>query len=226
MDNEQPHQELVKCVLVGDTAVGKTRLICARACNKHVSLSQLLSTHVPTVWAIDQYRIYKDVIGFDAMRLFAVINPNLFFSFPSFRSFGDLAPIRRYRYWKGHGKLSTVWMYRYVYGIHLVIMTKIDVLHTVDPMLYFYVFQLLIRFLYEIVGQCGIQRFVVFARKRPSYWLGAKTIWGISTEMKLTCLTLEIEVHLSGFTVELISVQHVGIRNIFAFATEPPGRAT
>lgn len=23
MDNEQPHQELVKCVLVGDTAVGK-----------------------------------------------------------------------------------------------------------------------------------------------------------------------------------------------------------
>lgn len=61
MDNEQPHQELVKCVVVGDTAVGKTRLICARACNKHVSLSQLLTTHVPTVWAIDQYRIYKDV---------------------------------------------------------------------------------------------------------------------------------------------------------------------
>lgn len=60
MDNEQPHQELVKCVVVGDTAVGKTRLICARACNKHVSLSQLLTTHVPTVWAIDQYRIYKD----------------------------------------------------------------------------------------------------------------------------------------------------------------------
>ncbi|XP_055371909.1 rho-related BTB domain-containing protein 1 isoform X3 [Condylostylus longicornis] len=62
MDNEQPHQELVKCTLVGDTAVGKTRLICARACNKHVSLSQLLSTHVPTVWAIDQYRIYQDVL--------------------------------------------------------------------------------------------------------------------------------------------------------------------
>ncbi len=61
MDNEQPHQELVKCVVVGDTAVGKTRLICARACNKKVSLSQLLNTHVPTVWAIDQYRIYKEV---------------------------------------------------------------------------------------------------------------------------------------------------------------------
>ncbi|KAL1137900.1 hypothetical protein AAG570_009595 [Ranatra chinensis] len=62
MDNEQHHQELVKCVVVGDTAVGKTRLICARACNKQLSLSQLLTTHVPTVWAIDQYRIYKDVL--------------------------------------------------------------------------------------------------------------------------------------------------------------------
>ncbi|CAL4077252.1 unnamed protein product [Meganyctiphanes norvegica] len=62
MDNEQPHQELVKCVVVGDTAVGKTRLICARACNKQFSLSQLLNTHVPTVFAIDQYRIYKEVL--------------------------------------------------------------------------------------------------------------------------------------------------------------------
>jgi Rho-related BTB domain-containing protein 1/2 len=62
MDDEQPRQELVKCVLVGDNAVGKTRLICARACNQEVSLSQLLTTHVPTVWAIDQYRIYKEVL--------------------------------------------------------------------------------------------------------------------------------------------------------------------
>ncbi|KAK7582686.1 hypothetical protein V9T40_014131 [Parthenolecanium corni] len=62
IDNEQPHQELVKCVVVGDTAVGKTRLICARACNKRVLLTQLLNTHVPTVWAIDQYRMCKDVL--------------------------------------------------------------------------------------------------------------------------------------------------------------------
>ena len=61
MDDEQPHCELVKCVLVGDNAVGKTRLICGRACNQGMSLSQLLTTHVPTVWAIDQYRIYKEV---------------------------------------------------------------------------------------------------------------------------------------------------------------------
>ena len=51
----------MKCVLVGDNAVGKTRLICARACRQKVSLGQLLNTHVPTVWAIDQYRIYKEV---------------------------------------------------------------------------------------------------------------------------------------------------------------------
>ena len=24
-------------------------------------MSQLVKTHVPTIWAIDQYRIYKDV---------------------------------------------------------------------------------------------------------------------------------------------------------------------
>ena len=36
MEDEQPRTELVKCVLVGDNAVGKTRLICARACNQKV----------------------------------------------------------------------------------------------------------------------------------------------------------------------------------------------
>ena len=60
--DEQPHQELVKCVLVGDNAVGKTRLTCARAARQRCSLSQLLNPHVPTVWAIDQYRIYKEVL--------------------------------------------------------------------------------------------------------------------------------------------------------------------
>lgn len=60
-EHVQPGRELVKCVLVGDNAVGKTRLICARTCNRRASLPQLLNTHVPTVWAIDQYRFYKDV---------------------------------------------------------------------------------------------------------------------------------------------------------------------
>ena len=43
--DEQPRQELVKCVLVGDNAVGKTRLTCARATRQHCSLSQLLNPH-------------------------------------------------------------------------------------------------------------------------------------------------------------------------------------
>ncbi|XP_026475203.1 rho-related BTB domain-containing protein 2 isoform X2 [Ctenocephalides felis] len=93
MDNEQPHQELVKCVVVGDTAVGKTRLICARACNKHVSLSQLLSTHVPTVWAIDQYRIYKDVLE----RSWEIVD-SVNVSLRLWDTFGDHEKDRRFAY--------------------------------------------------------------------------------------------------------------------------------
>ena len=63
MEYDLPHEETVKCVLVGDTAVGKTRLICARVYNKQVSLSELLTMHVPTVWAVDTYRIHKEVSG-------------------------------------------------------------------------------------------------------------------------------------------------------------------
>jgi len=48
--------QTVKCVVVGDTGVGKTRLVCSRACDTRYSLPQLVQTHVPTVWAIDQYR--------------------------------------------------------------------------------------------------------------------------------------------------------------------------
>ncbi|GFY66642.1 rho-related BTB domain-containing protein 1 [Trichonephila inaurata madagascariensis] len=62
VDEFNTRQETVKCVVVGDTAVGKTRLICARACNAYLSLPQMLATHIPTVWAIDQYRIHKEVL--------------------------------------------------------------------------------------------------------------------------------------------------------------------
>ncbi|KPP60007.1 rho-related BTB domain-containing protein 1-like, partial [Scleropages formosus] len=62
MDYERPNVETIKCVVVGDNAVGKTRLICARACNTTLSQYQILSTHVPTVWAIDQYRVCQEVL--------------------------------------------------------------------------------------------------------------------------------------------------------------------
>lgn len=47
--------------LVFLVGVGKTRLICAKACGQKPSLEQLINVHVPTVWAIDQYRICRDV---------------------------------------------------------------------------------------------------------------------------------------------------------------------
>jgi hypothetical protein len=62
LDYERPNVETIKCVVVGDNAVGKTRLICARACNTTLTQYQLLATHVPTVWAIDQYRVCQEVL--------------------------------------------------------------------------------------------------------------------------------------------------------------------
>ncbi|XP_048365141.1 rho-related BTB domain-containing protein 2-like [Sphaerodactylus townsendi] len=62
VDYERPNVETIKCVVVGDNAAGKTRLICARACNATLSQYQLLATHVPTVWAIDQYRVCQEVL--------------------------------------------------------------------------------------------------------------------------------------------------------------------
>lgn len=93
MNNEQPNQELVKCVVVGDTAVGKTRLICARACDTRVTLSQLLTTHIPTVWAIDQYRIYKEVLE----RSLEVVD-SVSVSLRLWDTFGDHDKDRRFAY--------------------------------------------------------------------------------------------------------------------------------
>lgn len=60
MGSEDLH--MIKCVVVGDTGVGKTRLICSRVCGTRYTLHQLTQTHVPTVWAIDQYRKNPQVI--------------------------------------------------------------------------------------------------------------------------------------------------------------------
>jgi Rho-related BTB domain-containing protein 1/2 len=60
-------------MVVGDNAVGKTRLICARACNATLTQYQLLATHVPTVWAIDQYRVCQEVSSLTHPSIFCLI---------------------------------------------------------------------------------------------------------------------------------------------------------
>ncbi|CAK8696767.1 unnamed protein product [Clavelina lepadiformis] len=59
---ENPNEETIKCVVVGDNNVGKTRLICARAYNDYVRGFAFGTSHVPTVWAIDQYRNNMEVL--------------------------------------------------------------------------------------------------------------------------------------------------------------------
>ncbi|XP_014673141.1 PREDICTED: rho-related BTB domain-containing protein 1-like [Priapulus caudatus] len=93
MDYEEAHHELVKCVVVGDTAVGKTRLICARACDTRVTLEQLIVPHVPTVWAIDQYRIQRQVLE----RSFQTVD-GISCSLRLWDTFGDHDKDRRFAY--------------------------------------------------------------------------------------------------------------------------------
>lgn len=53
--------QLIKCVLVGDRAVGKSHLVCAKMCGTKYTLRELVQTHISTVWAIDHYRSNSDV---------------------------------------------------------------------------------------------------------------------------------------------------------------------
>ena len=62
-DQEHP-RELIKCVLVGDTGVGKTRLICAQALGVGTPAPQVTQKqhlHFPTVFAIDQYHVSPEI---------------------------------------------------------------------------------------------------------------------------------------------------------------------
>lgn len=64
IDYDQEHpRELIKCVLVGDTGVGKTRLICAQAVGVGIPAPQFTKQHLhfPTVFAIDQYHVSQEI---------------------------------------------------------------------------------------------------------------------------------------------------------------------
>ena len=54
---DEPLHEYVKCVVIGDTAVGKTRLICSHVYGYEGMPLELINSkpHLPTVFAIDQY---------------------------------------------------------------------------------------------------------------------------------------------------------------------------
>jgi len=95
MEYDLPHEETVKCVLVGDTAVGKTRLICARVYSKQVSLAELLTMHVPTVWAVDTYRTHKEVLE----RSWTTVD-GVNVSLRLWDTFGDHDKYRKYAYLK------------------------------------------------------------------------------------------------------------------------------
>ncbi|XP_002164975.1 rho-related BTB domain-containing protein 1 [Hydra vulgaris] len=61
--DNKPSEEFIKCVVVGDTAVGKTRLICSYIFDQPpTSIQSLhLKPHIPTVFAIDQYVGNSDI---------------------------------------------------------------------------------------------------------------------------------------------------------------------
>ncbi|KAH3855821.1 rho-related BTB domain-containing protein 2-like [Dreissena polymorpha] len=55
--------DYIKCVVIGDSGVGKTCLISSWACNTSYSLEQLVKTHVSTVWAHDHYRKDANILN-------------------------------------------------------------------------------------------------------------------------------------------------------------------
>ncbi|XP_005091128.1 rho-related BTB domain-containing protein 2 [Aplysia californica] len=55
-------EEVIKCVIVGDSGVGKTCLSCAYACNAQYNLQKLVKTHQATVWATDHYQHDREIL--------------------------------------------------------------------------------------------------------------------------------------------------------------------
>ena len=63
---DQIDREVIKCVVIGDSGVGKTRLICAEALGIRTTFSHLNQNshhlvHFPSVFAIDRYHASREI---------------------------------------------------------------------------------------------------------------------------------------------------------------------
>lgn len=93
---ENPNEETIKCVVVGDNNVGKTKLVCARAYSHHRRGHHYMKPgghHIPTVWANDHYRNEIDVLN-NARDCIDGVNVSL----RLWDTFGDHNKNRRFSY--------------------------------------------------------------------------------------------------------------------------------
>ena len=97
--DDKPSDEFIKCVVVGDTAVGKTRLICSYIFNQpSTSIQSLyLKPHIPTVFAIDQY------VGNSVIRERGkIVIDGVHVELRIWDTFGDHEKDRKYAYENAH----------------------------------------------------------------------------------------------------------------------------
>lgn len=97
-DPQNHPRELIKCVLVGDTGVGKTRLICAEALGVGMKAPiPMKHFHYPSVFAIDQYHVSDEI---RQRANFSVDGINV--ALRLWDTFGDHHMNRKYAYQNAH----------------------------------------------------------------------------------------------------------------------------
>ncbi|XP_032233256.1 rho-related BTB domain-containing protein 1 [Nematostella vectensis] len=103
LDFDEEHQrELIKCVVVGNSGVGKTRLICAEALGVGMKTQEANPRHVrhvhyPTVFAIDQYHVSAEIRD---RANFTIDGVSV--SLRLWDTFGDHSMNRRFAYQNAH----------------------------------------------------------------------------------------------------------------------------
>lgn len=96
--DQQHPRELIKCVLIGDSGVGKTRLICAEALGVGMKGAlPLKHLHYPSVFAIDQYHVSEEI---RERANFMVDGVNV--ALRLWDTFGDHHMNRKYAYQNAH----------------------------------------------------------------------------------------------------------------------------